>query len=120
MAGLRQKIVDSCLRPADDGFFTFQQNWALQQLLVLDQNLDDGLRIGDKVVRAKLQLIELGVLANQVLYGIFKSFNNRLEFFSPGRFLDIEDDIIFYSQFLSDRQGIYGRASVGVVVDYDF
>ena len=71
-----KKRKNALLWPANDRLFAFYNDRALQQLLVLEQDLDHGIRIIDIILRAELQLLELGVLAHQVFHGVFKAGND--------------------------------------------
>ena len=61
---LRNKRNNTILWPAYDCFVAFDNDWALQQLLVLEQNLNHSFRIIDIIIRIELQFLELGVLAH--------------------------------------------------------
>ena len=103
---LRKKRNNTILWPAYDCFVAFDNDWALQQLLVLEQNLNHGFRIIDIIIRIELQFLELGVLANQIFHRVFKAGNDLFQCLSVRRCLDVEDDFRFNSQFPGDRQGI--------------
>ncbi len=103
---LRKKRNNAVLWPADDCFVAFDNDWALQQLLVLEQNLNHSFRIIDIIIRIELQFLELGVLAHQIFHRVFKTGNDLFQRLSVRRRLDVEDDFRFNSQFPGDRQGI--------------
>ena len=46
-----KKRKNALLGPADNGLFSFHNDRALQQLLVLEQDLDHRFRIIDKILR---------------------------------------------------------------------
>jgi len=71
-----KKRKNALFRPADDRLFAFYNDRALQQLLVLEQDLDHRFGIIDKIFRLEFQFLELGVLAHQVLDGILKAGND--------------------------------------------
>ena len=103
---LRKKRNNAILWPAYDCFVAFDNDWALQQLLVLEQNLNHGFRIIDIIIRIELQFLELGVLANQIFHRVFKAGNDLFQCLSVRRRLDVEDNLRLDSQFPGDRQGI--------------
>ena len=84
-----------------------------------NQDVDNRIGIVHKVVGIQLELLELRVLSNQVFNRIFKASNDRFERLTVWWLLDVEDHIVVNSKFLGDRQGIFGRASMGVVIDRD-
>jgi hypothetical protein len=86
---------------------------------VLHQDLDHRIRISDEVPRVELQLLELRVLADEILDRVIEACDNLFQVLPSGRFLDVEDDLVIYSKLLGDRQGIRGRASMGIVVNCD-
>ena len=73
---------------------------------MLHEDVDNRLRVSDKIIGVKLELLELGILANEVFDRVFKGFHDFGQFRSIGRSLDVEDDFVLNSQFLGDRQGI--------------
>ena len=73
---------------------------------MLEQDLDHGFGIIDKILRLEPEFLELGVLAHQVLNGILKAGNDLLQCLSIRRCLDVEDDLGLDSQFSGDRQSI--------------
>lgn len=87
---------------------------------MLDEDVDDGLGTPDKVLGIELQFLEFRILSNQIFDGIFKARNDGLEFLAPGRFLYVENDSMIYSKFPGDRQGIFGGASMVVVINGNF
>jgi len=78
----------------------------LEKLFVFHKDLDNGLGVVDEVIGAKLKLFELGVLADKVLDGVFKKFDDAGEGGFVGRGFDVENDLVIDSKFLGDRQGI--------------
>ena len=102
-----KKRKNALLWPANDSLVAFYNDRALQQLLVLEQDLDHRFRIIDKILRVEFQFLELGVLAHQVLDGILKAGNDLLQCLSVRRCLDVEDNLRLDSQFPGDRQGVF-------------
>ena len=102
-----KKRKNALLWPANDRLFAFYNDRALQQLLVLEQDLDHCFRIIDIILRVELQFLELGVLAHQVFHGVFKAGNDLLQCLSVRRCLDVEDNLRLDSQFPGDRQGVF-------------
>ncbi|MDF1825521.1 MAG: hypothetical protein P1U68_12815 [Verrucomicrobiales bacterium] len=116
----RQKLNDLRFRPADDGSVVFDDNRALQELLVLHEDIDYRLGIPDEIIGIKFEFLEFGVLSHQVLDRIFELGDNCLQLLLSGRGFNVKDDLVFDSKFAGDRQRIGRRTSVRVVVDRDF
>jgi len=93
------------------------QNGSLHQRLASCQQSNDGIGVVDVVVGDQLQLLELRVLANQVLDGAFHACDDAPQQSLVGRLLHVEDDVYVNTQLLSDRQGLRGRVSMRVVED---
>ena len=79
---------------------------------MLYENLDDRFGVADVVIGIEFKFFEFGVLSDEVFYGVFKRFDDFGEFFLTGRRFDVEGDFVIYSEFLGDRQGVVGRASM--------
>ncbi len=101
-----KKRKNTVFWPANDRLVALHNDRTLQQLLVLEQNLNHGIRIIDIILRAELQFLELGVLAHQVFHGVFKTCNDLFQCLSVRRCLDVEDDLRINSEFPGDRQGV--------------
>ena len=84
---------------------------------MLEQNFYNRLRIADIILGHKFELLKLRVLAHQILNRILKCRDQFSQVLAARWRLDIQDDFMLGSQFLGDRQGIFRRTSVRVVVD---
>ena len=87
---------------------------------MLHEDVDDCFRVVDVVVGVEFKFLEFGILADEILDGVFESFHDFGELGFSRWCLDVNDDFVIDSQFLGDRQGIGGRASMIEVVDGDF
>jgi hypothetical protein len=54
-------------------------HWSLQQLGILHQNVDHGLRIVDVIVGGKAELVENRILADEIGHRIFEHADNTGE-----------------------------------------
>ena len=115
-----EKLDDAGLWASDDGLVSFDEDGALQQLLVLHEDLDHGCRIADKIVRIQLKLFEFGILSHEIFDGVFELGDDRLKLLFAGRGFDVEDDFLLDSEFAGDRQRVGGGTSVRVVINRDF
>lgn len=114
-----EKLDDAGLWASDDGLVSFDEDGALQQLLVLHEDLDDGLGIIDVVIGIEPEFFKFGVFSDEVFNRIFEGGDNFCQGRLIGRGFDVENDLVFDSQFPGDRQGIGGGSSVIEVVDGD-
>ena len=112
-----EEPVGLVLRSADDRFVALHDDRSLHQLFVLQQDVDHRLRLTDERRRIETELLELRVLAHEVFDRILEHSDDLLERRLVGRRLEVLDDLGVDSQLLGDRQGVVGRASIGVVVD---
>ena len=103
-----KEIDDPLLRSSYDGLVFNNQNWALEKLLVLHEDIDDGFGVIDIVIGIEFELLELGILADEVFDRIFENVHNLRECRGIGRSFDINDDFVIHSEFLGDRQGVRG------------
>ena len=116
---LAQEFHDPGLRATDDGFVAFYENGALEELLVLHEDLDNGFWVVDEVVGIEFQLFKFGILADEVFDRVPQSVHDPGEGGLIGRGFDVKDDFVIDSQFLGDRQGVLRRSSMIVVIDGD-
>ena len=100
-------------------FFPFTMTGRWRSCLCLSRISITASGLPTKSLGVELELLELRVLAHQVLDRVFESGDDLLQRLPVRRGLDVEDDLVFHSQFLGDRQGIRGGSSVRVVVDRD-
>lgn len=84
------------------------------------KNFDHRFRVSREGGRIETELFEEGILPHQILDRIFQSVDDVFQFLPSGWFLDVKDDFVLDSEFLSDRQGILRGSSVREVVDGDF
>jgi hypothetical protein len=89
----------------------------LQELLVFQEDLHHGLGVIHEVFGIEPELLEFGVLADQILDRVLKDLDDVGQGGLVGWGFDVEDDFVFDSEIPGDRQGIGGGASVVVVVD---
>ena len=54
----------------------------------------------------EFELLELGILTDEILDRIFENLDDFCQLRGIGRSLDVKDDFVIDSQFLGDRQGI--------------
>ena len=91
----------------------------LQQRLALGQEGDDSVGIVDVVVGVQLELLEVGVLAHEILDRILEPVHDPTEQRLVGRVVDVLDHVDLDTQILGDRQGVLGRVSMSVVQHRD-
>ena len=116
---LPEEVTNAVLGTTNDRFPTLYQDGPLQKLLVLQENLNHGLRVAHIICRIEFKFPEFGILPHEVLDRVFQPIHYFLKGRAIRRRLDIEDDLVLHSQFLGDRQGIYRGPSVGIMVDTD-
>ncbi len=68
-----QQLSYSILGPTNDCLLALHDHRPLQELLVVNQNVDDGLWVVDEIIRVQFELLELAVLANKIFDGIFEN-----------------------------------------------
>ena len=110
---------DPVLGPPDDRLGPLHDEGTLEQSRMLEKDSDDGVGITDEVIGVQLQLLEVRVLAHQVLDRVLEPRHERLQRRPVRRLLHVENDVDVDTHLLGDRQGVLGRRSVGVVVDRD-
>jgi len=103
---LAKKFGDAGFGAADDGFVSFDDDGALEELFVFDEDVDNGLWFVDEVVWVEFEFFEFGVFADEVFDGVFKGGDELGEGGFVGWGFDVEDDFVIYSEFFGDRQGI--------------
>ena len=84
---------------------------------MFQEDLHHGLGMIHEGVGIEPELLEFGILADQVLDWVFQDLDNVGQGGLVGRGFDVEDDFVFDSEIPGDRQGIGGGASMVVVVD---
>ena len=84
---------------------------------MLHQNIDHCFGIVDKIVRIELKFFKFGVLSYKVFDRVFQDLDYLSQGGLIGRSFNVEDDFVFDSQFLGDRQGVGGGPSMVEVVD---
>lgn len=115
-----QKINDPLLGSADDCLAATQQHGALEQLFVFEKNLYHSIRVVDVVIRIEFEFFKHGIFAYQILDRILESLEDFFQILTARWGLDVKNHLVLNSQFLGDRQGIFRRASVRVMVDHCF
>jgi hypothetical protein len=114
-----QELHDPGFRATDDGFVSFYEHGALEELLVLHEDIDNGFRVVDEVVGIEFQLFKFGILADEVFDRALQPVHDPGEGGLIGRGFDVNNDFVIDSQFLGDRQGVLRRSSMIVVIDGD-
>ncbi len=117
---LTQEVSNARLWAADDGLLALHHNGSLQQRFALHEQVDDRFWVIDVVVRVELELLELRVLANKILDRVFETSDDLFERSTVRRLFHVQNDIVVNTQILGDRQGIFGRTSMRVVIDRYF
>lgn len=87
---------------------------------MLHQNLDHGVRVSDKILRVELQLFEFRIFSDKIFDRVFQFGDDGLKLLFSGRGLDVENNVVFNTEFAGDRQRVGGRASMRVMVDGNF
>ncbi len=87
---------------------------------MLHENVHHGLGVVGVVVGIEFELLEFGILANEIFDRVFESFHDLGELGFVGRGFDVNDDFMIDSEFLGDRQGVIRRSSMIEMVDGDF
>jgi len=115
---LREKGLDPVLRPADDRPAASHEHRPLHQARLRQQELDHG--AGRRVVISRQpELLERGVLADEVADRVLEPADDLLEGGPVGLLLQVLDDVELDAQLLRDLYGSLGRVSIRVVEDRD-
>ncbi len=94
---LTQKLHDPRLRATDDGFVVSEKHGALQELLVLQEDFDDGLGIADVVIGIQLQFLELRIFPHEILDRILEDRNDLFQLLPSRRGFDVKDNLVLNS-----------------------
>lgn len=105
---LLQEFCDSGFGSTDDGLLAFHDHGSLQQRLSFDQQIDNGFRVPDIVIRVEIKLLELRVLTDEIFNGVLETLHDSFECCTVRWFLHVQHDVRIDTQFLGDRQGILG------------
>ena len=105
-ANLGQEVDDTTLRTTDDRLLSLHHDRTLKQRLLFGEQVDDSLGISDVVLRVQLELFEARVLTDEILNGVLKTSCDHCKRLAIRWFFHVEDDVVVYTQFLGDRQGI--------------
>jgi len=113
-----EQLADPILRPADDCLASRYDDWALEQLFVANQNLNDLVNCLDVGIR-EFELLELRIPTNQGRWRIFQDLDDPTDRVGVWWVLDIVDGVELNTQVFCNAHGIDRGVSMPVVIDRD-